>query len=130
MPLLFNTIMYREYCKRKGIELEELNAGVMNGTAGKRGNFVDILLCAAENFVRYSGKQPAFSEYDAGDWIDAMGGPNSPELMLIYKEFVRKLLNIDPATFDVVWSVAQTGKMPEEVSDPGKKKELTEPQSL
>lgn len=104
IPLLFNTWMYREYSKRKGIELEDLFEGIRTGAGFKLKDIPDILLVAHESFCRYNNKDFIQTDLDACDWLGEMGGFNAPQVVELYKLFVCKLINVDPSQFEILWN--------------------------
>lgn len=104
IPLLFNTWMYREYSKRKGVELEDLFEGIRTGAGFKVKDIPDILLVAHESYCRYNSKDFTQTDLDACDWLDEMGGFNAPQIVELYKLFVCKLINVDPAQFEILWN--------------------------
>lgn len=122
VPLLFNSFMYREYCYKKGMELEDLFQRIGNGTAFKSKDLPDLLYYAAFTWCKYNNKECIHSDLDACLWVDELGGYNSPELVGIYKLFVARLLNVDPAVFDVLWQKVVNGEGEKEVVAAGKKK--------
>lgn len=119
VPLLFNTWMFREYSRRKGIELEDLFTNIQTGQGFKTSNIPDLLLVANESFCKYNNKECTSTDLDACSWLDEMGGFNSPQIIDLYKLFVSKLINVDPAQFELLWN-----KVTEEKKEEPKKKEV------
>lgn len=117
IPLLFNTWMFREYSKRKGIELEDLFTNIQTGQGFKSKDIPDLMLVAHETFCRYNNKECVATDLDSCGWLDEMGGFNSPQIIDLYKLFVSKLINVDPAQFDLLWN-----KVTEEKKAPVEKK--------
>jgi hypothetical protein len=114
IPLLFNSWMFREYSKVKGIELEDLFAGIQTGQGFKAKDIPDLLLAAHSSWCKYNNKECTQTDADACLWLDEMGGYNTPELLNIYKLFVSKLINIDPVQFEILWNKVTTPEVKEE----------------
>lgn len=107
IPLLFNTWMFRKFCLLIGIEYEDLLSKVTEGQAFKFKDVPKLLLIANESYNRSSGIEASYTEDDACDWVDAIGGFNSDETGTIYKTYVSKLLNIPLEKLEVLWNKAQ-----------------------
>jgi hypothetical protein len=124
IPLLFNSWTFREYSRKKSIELEELLYRVRTGQAFKSADVPDLLLIAAQSFCKFNNKPFNYTDDEACTWVDILGGFNSLRLVEVYKAFVAKLLNISPEAFEVAWQkVTGTTTEGEEVAE---KKSLTE----
>lgn len=109
IPLLFNSLFYREFCAAKGIELEDLFDLIKQGKAFKGGDLPLLLHQAALTWHRYNAGATAFPFNHPEDsclWLDVLGGYNSLKLMDVYKIFVCKLSNIDPNEFEVMLKAA------------------------
>lgn len=104
IPLLFNTWMFREYSRRKGIELEDLFENIRTGQGFKAKDIPDLMLVAHETYCKYNSKECTQTDLDACGWLDEMGGFNAPQIIDLYKLFVSKLINVDPAQFELLWN--------------------------
>lgn len=120
IPLLFNTWMFREYTKLKGIEMEDLFTNIQSGQGFKAKDIPELMLIAHQSWCKYNGKENTNTDLDACGWLDEMGGFNSPQIIDLYKIFVSKLINVDPAQFELLWN-----KVTEEKPKEGKKKVVT-----
>src|SRR6476620_8991567 len=94
VPLLFNSWTFRKYTGIKGIEFEDLLDNVREGRAFRSSDLPELFLTAAESYRKFNKQEFTYTELDAYEWIDHMGGFNSVKLMDVYKAFVSKLLNI------------------------------------
>jgi hypothetical protein len=104
VPLLFNTWMFREYTKLKGIEMEDLFTNIQTGQGFKAKDIPDLMLVANQSFCKYNGQECTNTDLDACGWLDEMGGFNSPQIIDLYKLFVSKLINVDPVQFELLWN--------------------------
>lgn len=120
IPLLFNSWMFREYCRKKSIELEDLFTNIQNGKGFRANDIPELLLTAHETFCRYNNKECTKTDLDSCLWLDEMGGFSSSAIVDIYKLFVSKLINIDQAQFELLWNKVTEPKEKEE-----KKKAVT-----
>jgi hypothetical protein len=114
IPLLFNTWMFREYSKRKGIELEDLFTNIQTGQGFKARDIPDLMLVAHETYCKYNNDACTQTDLDSCAWLDEMGGFNSPQIIDLYKLFVSKLINVDPAQFELLWNKVTEDKPKEE----------------
>lgn len=117
IPLVFNTWMFREYTKLKGIEMEDLFTNIQTGQGFKAKDIPDLMLIAHQSWCKYNNKECTQTDLDACGWLDEMGGFNSPQIIDLYKMFVSKLINVDPVQFELLWN-----KVTEEKPQPEKKK--------
>ena len=114
VPLLFNTWMFREYTKLKGIEMEDLFTNIQTGQGFKAKDIPDLMLVANQSFCKYNNKECTNTDLDACGWLDEMGGFNSPQIIDLYKLFVSKLINVDPVQFELLWNKVTEEKPKEE----------------
>jgi hypothetical protein len=73
IPLRFCTWTFKRYCEINGnMTLSQLQDALSSGMT--LSGFVSLLLCAAEYVCIKEKKEFAFTDMDAADWIDEMGG--------------------------------------------------------
>jgi hypothetical protein len=73
IPLRFCTWTFKRFCEINGnLTLTELEGALSQGMTLAR--FVSLLLCAAEYVCTKEKKDFPYSDIDAADWIDEMGG--------------------------------------------------------
>lgn len=72
IPLRFCTWTFKRYCELNGnLSLMELQTALNGMTLS---GFVSLLLCASEYMCVKDNKDFNYTDMDASDWIDDMGG--------------------------------------------------------
>lgn len=73
IPLRFCTWTFKRFCEVNGnLTLAELEGALSDGMTLSR--FVSLLLCAAEYTCQKEKREFTYTDIDASDWIDEMGG--------------------------------------------------------
>lgn len=73
IPLRFCTWTFKRFCEVNGnMTLSQLQDALSSGMT--LSGFISLLLCASEYVCVKDKKDFAFSDMDAADWIDEMGG--------------------------------------------------------
>jgi hypothetical protein len=85
IPMYFGTWSLSRFCELNGnlsfSQMQELFT-----TSLSFNHIITLLLCGAEHSARKNGKQSTYTDIDAGDWIDEMGGltgKSMNDLMLV-----------------------------------------------
>lgn len=77
VPLRFCTWTFKRFCEVNGnLTLSQLQDALSNGMT--LSGFVSLLLCAAEYMCHKENRDFAYTDIDASDWIDDMGGISGP----------------------------------------------------
>lgn len=108
IPLLFINKTFRSYTLKKGIEMEDLDAGIRGGQGLKANDIPLFLLTAHEVWCVYNNTECIYTELDADLWVDDIGGWRSNEMGEIYKIFVRNFFNMDEGQFELLWNTVIT----------------------
>jgi hypothetical protein len=104
IPLRFCTWTFKRFCETNGnLTLTQLQDALSNGMT--LSGFVSLMLCAAEYVSIKEKKEFAFTDMDASDWIDEMGG-------IAGSGFVA-MLGVIVASFTDAGSNGQEKKIPE-----------------
>jgi hypothetical protein len=127
---LFNSLAFKKYCEKKGMELEDLLTDVKamldTGKGFRTADFPDILLAGHQSWCLYNKLPFTADEATAYMWMDELGGivggvGNRIEL---FKVIIGKLLNIDPALLEAKSETTETeekkslnGETPELMSE-------------
>lgn len=73
IPLRFCTWTFKRFCEINGsMTLSQLQDALSSGMT--IGGFISLLLCAAEYVCVKDKKDFTYTEMEAADWIDEMGG--------------------------------------------------------
>lgn len=73
IPLRFCTWTFKRFCEINGnLTLSQLQDALSSGMT--LSGFVSLLLCAAEYVCVKEGKDFGYTDMEASDWIDEMGG--------------------------------------------------------
>lgn len=77
----FNTWAIARFCNRRGIGFDTL----VTTDFSKFGidAMLDIVLCAVESKARRDGQPFSFTDVDAGDWFDQLGGLGAKDVALL-----------------------------------------------
>jgi hypothetical protein len=104
IPLRFCTWTFKRFCEINGnMTLTQLQDALSSGMT--LSGFVSLLLCAAEYLCIKEKQDFTYTEMDASDWIDEMGGIAS-------NGFV-SMLSVIVASFTDSGSNGQEKKIPE-----------------
>jgi hypothetical protein len=101
IPVLFNSWTFKNYSDKIGVELEDIGDMIRSGKVIKSKDLPALLLIAANSYQKFMGIEKSYSEMDAYQWIDELGGFNSARLIDLYKVFVARLFNVSVDAFDV-----------------------------
>lgn len=73
IPLRFCTWTFKRFCEINGnMTLTQLQEALMNGMTLNR--LISLLLCAAEYMSLKNKQDFSYTDIDASDWVDEMGG--------------------------------------------------------
>lgn len=87
VQLRFCTWTFARFCEVNGdLTIEQLQAHLSTGMTLKQ--FVSLMLCASEYVCLKEKKEFHFTDIDAADWIDEMGGLNSEGFMAMVNVIV------------------------------------------
>jgi hypothetical protein len=96
IPLRFCTWTFTRFCEVNGdLTLEEMQKQIGVGMTLKK--FISLILCAAEYVCLKEKKEFSYTEIDAADWIDEMGGLNSEGFQAMVSVIVGSFSDGQPA---------------------------------
>lgn len=103
IPLRFCTWSFKRYCEINGdMTLKQLEDALGSGMT--LSGFVSLLLCAAEYMCIKEKKEFIYTDLEASDWIDEMGGITGSGFIA--------MLNVIVATFTDGAANGQEKKIP------------------
>ena len=104
IPLRFCTWTFKRFCELNGnMTLSQLQDALSTGMTIS--GFVSLLLCASEYTCIKDKKEFTYTEFDATEWVDEMGGIASGGFLSMIKLII--------ASFTDSGSNGQEKKMPE-----------------
>lgn len=103
----FGSWMQKTYCEKMGMELDDLHTSMANGTAFKVKHLPLLLKTGAEAYSLFNKENKQYTELDAFQWIDSIGGFNSQEVVELFKTFASSVLSIDKSKLDVLTQEAE-----------------------
>lgn len=101
IPVRFCTWSLKRFCELNGnLSLKELQDALGEGITLER--FISLILCAAEYVCVKEKKDFIYTEMDASDWIDEMGGISGKGvrdmLLAVTIPFTPELTTVDKVT--------------------------------
>jgi hypothetical protein len=108
VPVRFCTWTFKRFCELNGnMSISGLQVALSEGMT--LSGFISLLLCAAEYVCRKENREFAYTDIDASDWIDDMGGLNGAGF--------KAMLNVIVETFTDNSSNGQEKKIPAEAKN-------------
>jgi hypothetical protein len=112
IPLTFNTWVFRNYANSKGQTLDEFH-NRLNGGNFSTDDVIDLMLWGSKyaHAKTNSGAHFPFTDMDACEWFDALGGMTGEKAMQLMLVIVGTMANKDPS--DIQDKVSQQKKSEE-----------------
>jgi hypothetical protein len=106
IPLLFNTWTFKNFTRLKGLEFEDFLNEVQSGKGFKGNDLPDLFFLAAQSYYRFNDIEFKYTDIDAYDWVDQLGGMNSTRLLDVYKIFFSRATGISIEKIETLWEQA------------------------